>query len=96
MVTMAVLVAATAAIVGLALGGMPSRSGDGSPAITGPTGDLAGQTAAAHVHVVQPGESLWSIVRSSGVSGDPRPVVDHLEAELDHQPLQVGQRLVLP
>jgi hypothetical protein len=39
---------------------------------------------------------LWSIVRSSGVRGDPRPIVDRLDAELHHQPLQVGERLVLP
>lgn len=95
-VTLAVLVAATAVIVGLVLCGPLSGPGDGSLTVTGPTGDLTMQTAGANVHIVQPGETLWSIVRSSGVSGDPRPVIDRLEAQLNHQPLQAGQRLVMP
>jgi hypothetical protein len=93
---MAVLVAATAFIAGLVLWGPLSGPGDGPLAITGPTGDLPMQTAAAQIHIVQPGETLWSIVRSSGVTGDPRPVVDRLESQLHHHPLQAGQRLVMP
>jgi hypothetical protein len=96
MVTMTVLVAATAFIVGLVLCGPLGRSGDGSLTITGPSGNLPVQTAAAHIHIVQPGETLWSIVEASGVTGDPRPVVDRLESELHHRPLQAGQRLVMP
>src|SRR6202043_2214186 len=61
MVTMIVLVAATAFIVGLVLYGPLGRPGDGPLTITGPTGDVPIQPAATHVHVVQPGETLWSI-----------------------------------
>jgi hypothetical protein len=96
MVALAVLVAATAVIAGLVLGGAPRGSGEGPLAITGPTGELAVQPAVAHVYVVRPGDTIWSIVEANGVRGDPRPVVDRLEAEVKHQPLQVGQRLVLP
>ena len=66
----------------------------GSPSTVGTPG--ASVVSVAHVHVVQPGETLWSIVRDSGVRGDPRPVVDRLEARLGGQPLQVGQRIDLP
>ena len=96
LVALAVLVAATTVIVGLVLRGPLRGSGDGPLAVTGPTGDLAMQPVVARVHIVQPGETIWSIVQSSGVRGDPRPVVDRLESELNHDPLQVGQRLVLP
>jgi LysM repeat protein len=94
MVTLAVLVAATAVTVGFVLCGPLSGLGDGPPAVTGPTGGLPMQVA--NVHVVQPGETLWSIVRSSGVTGDPRPVIDRLEGQLHHRPLQAGQSLVMP
>jgi hypothetical protein len=94
MVASAVLVAATAA-AGPILSGRLAGSG-GGPLTTAGSGGAPTAPAAVHVHVVQPGESLWSIVRSSGARGDPRPIVDRLETEVDHQPLQVGERLVLP
>ena len=52
--------------------------------------------ARTNVRVVEPGDSLWSIVRASGVTGDPRPVVDRLEHQLGGRPLQIGQRVVVP
>jgi hypothetical protein len=96
MVVVAVLVVATTVMVGLLLRGPLRGPGDGPLAVTGSTGDLVMQPAAARVHIVQPGETIWSIVESSGVRGDPRPVVDRLESEVNHRPLQVGQRLILP
>jgi hypothetical protein len=94
MAAWAVLVAATVA-AGLVLRGPLAGSGGGPLAAAGSDGVPSGQ-AAVRVHVVQPGETLWSIVRSSGLRGDPRPIIDRLESETDHRPLQVGQRLVLP
>jgi hypothetical protein len=92
---MAALVAAAAVGV-LVLRGPLAGSG-GGPLTTAESGsDLAVRPAAARVHVVQPGETLWSIVRSSGVKGDPRPIVDRLASQVHHRPLQAGDRLVLP
>ena len=56
---------------------------DGGPPAT--VGTPAAGPPVAHVHIVQPGETLWSIVRDSGRTGDPRPVVDRLEARLGGQ-----------
>jgi LysM repeat protein len=48
------------------------------------------------IYIVQPGDTLWSIVAASGYRGDIRAVVDQLSAAQHGQPLQVGQRIVLP
>ena len=47
-------------------------------------------------HVVQPGDTLWSIARELVPEGDVRPVVDSLAAHRDGRPLQVGERITLP
>ncbi|MDP9075481.1 MAG: LysM peptidoglycan-binding domain-containing protein, partial [Actinomycetota bacterium] len=73
-----------------------ARSGGGALTTTGSAGVARMQPVAAHVHVVRPGETLWSIVRDSGIAGDPRPVVDQLARQAGDRPLQVGQRVVLP
>jgi len=58
----------------------------------------AGRTApaAAHVCVVQPGDTLWGIARHLDPNGDPRPLVDTLAREVHGRPLQVGQQLSVP
>jgi len=75
-----------------------SLAGPGGGALTtaGSAGATSMQPAAARVHVVQPGETLWSIAQAEGVTGDPRPVVDQLARQVGDRPLSVGQRLVLP
>ena len=60
------------------------------------TGAATGIPAAAHVWVVRPGDTLWSIALRSGARGDIRPVVDRLAAQTGGRPLQVGQRVLLP
>jgi LysM domain len=52
--------------------------------------------AAGKVYVVQPGDSLWSIVQATAPAGDPRPAVDRLARQLDGRPLFPGQRIVVP
>lgn len=69
------------------------RPGNGPLAVpgAGPT-----QVVAAHVWVVQPGETVWGIAHQLQPKGDIRPLVDAIEGQLHHQPLQIGQHLQLP
>jgi len=53
-------------------------------------------TSAPAVHVVQPGETLWSIAHGLGGGGDVRVVVDRMRDLNGRAPLTVGQRLQLP
>ena len=53
-------------------------------------------TVAAHLWVVQPGDTLWAIARRLDPNGDIRPLVDALSREVHGRPLQVGQQIVLP
>jgi len=87
--TVAVMLAAT---LRLALAG----PGGGALTTSGSSGAWRSEPIVARVYVVQPGDTLWSIVRSTGVQGDPRPMVDRLAGQLGGRPLQIGQRLVLP
>ena len=89
-VVAAVLVAAAA--LRFALAGL----GGGALTTSGSSGAAPATAGAAHAYVVQPGDTLWSIVRASGRRGDPRPEVDRLALQLQGRPLQVGQRLRLP
>lgn len=52
--------------------------------------------AAGSVYVVQPGDTLWTLARRAQPTGDLRPLVGRLAAAQDGQPLQAGQRIVLP
>ena len=66
-------------------------------AVSAPGSSSAGRPAASvvggPVHVVQPGDTLWSIARSLHPHGDIRVVVDRLEARLGGATLQPGQRV---
>jgi LysM repeat protein len=89
----AVLMAAGATRLALA------GPGGGALTTTGSSGAATSAAAAlepAHVYVVQPGDTLWSIVRATTGKTDPRPEVDRLTRQLDGRPLQPGQHLVLP
>lgn len=48
------------------------------------------------VHVVQPGDTLWSIARNVQPDGDVRPLVDRLMAVNGGAALEVGERIVVP
>lgn len=86
-----------ALLAGAGRAAAPAGSPGGGPltAAGRPVG-ASPRPVAANVWVVRPGDTLWSIVVDSGVSGDPRPVVDRLEAQLGGKPLQPGERLILP
>jgi hypothetical protein len=90
-----VLLAAAVAVLAVGVGIVLAGLGGGPLTTTGSSGGPA-MPAAAKIHVVEPGDTLWSIVRASGVRGDPRAVVDQLQQELGDRPLQVGQRVPIP
>ena len=71
-----------------AVGGGPLTPAD---APTAP----AMRTVAAHVYVVQQGDTLWSIAHRLQPTGDVRPLVDRLAAAHGHGPLRPGERLPL-
>ena len=77
-----------------ALGGGPLTASERGS--TPATATLRMAPVAQTTHVVEPGDTLWSIARQLAPEGDVRPVVDALAAHRDGRPLQVGERIVLP
>ncbi len=72
-------------------------AGPGGGALTTPgSSGAAPAPVAGKVYVVQPGDSLWSVVRAVGPAGDPRPAVDRLVRQLHGRPLMPGERIVVP
>jgi hypothetical protein len=53
-------------------------------------------TAAAHVWVVEPGDTLWGIAEHLEPGTDVRPLVDSLSRQVHGRPLQAGERLLVP
>jgi len=71
-----------------ALGGRPVPA---SPSAT--AGSAGGGTA----YVVQPGDTLWSIAsQADGGTGNPRPLVEALAAQLGTTTVVPGQRIEIP
>jgi hypothetical protein len=54
------------------------------------------RTANGYVYTVQPGDSVWSIATELDPSGDPRPVVAKIDAELGGTSIVPGEHIVLP
>ena len=92
----AVLVLSAIAVCGTLLGA-GSLAGAGQ-ATELPTAVVppAAAPSPARVHVVQPGDTLWSVARSLQPEGDVRPLVARLRGASGGGPLVPGQRLRLP
>jgi len=58
--------------------------------------DAAPPTGPAIVHIVQPGDTLWSIAADIDTDDDPRDTVDRLADLHGGVAIEVGTRLVLP
>ncbi|MGA2520805.1 MAG: LysM domain-containing protein [Acidimicrobiales bacterium] len=72
-------------------------SGAGGHSLATPGSALAGDPVTAHAaYVVQPGDTLWSIAVRLDPTGDPRPVVAQLAAEVGGDSVVPGERVVLP
>jgi Tfp pilus assembly protein FimV len=84
---------ASAALAGLA-GGSPSTAGGPSPTSADASG--AAGVAALPTHVVQPGDTLWSIAADVAPDTDVRVTVDRIVALNGSSPIVAGQELVLP
>ena len=69
-------------------GGGVAEEGGGDPA--------AVSLEAGAVHVVEPGDTYWSIAGALDTDGDITGTVDALSAANGGRALQVGDRLVLP
>ena len=59
-----------------------------------PVAGRGARSSAATRHVVQPGDTLWSVAERFAPGDDPRPVVDALAAERGSGPLVPGEVLV--
>jgi nucleoid-associated protein YgaU len=89
LVAAVVAVALVAALYLLAGSALAGTAGGGTPSAA------AGATSPA-THVVQPGDTLWTIAAAAAPDVDVRITVDRI-AELNGRgPLVVGQRLLLP
>jgi nucleoid-associated protein YgaU len=100
-----VLAAVLGSLAVAALAGMRDRSGTVSldsagPSIARPARpadvDAPTRPVAAEVHVVQPGDTLWTIARAFQPTGDVRPLVAELSKAMGNHPLQPGQRVTRP
>jgi len=84
-----VAVAAVGTLLGAgSLAGAEQATEPGSPR-------LVAQGVDAPSHVVQPGETLWSLARRLQPEGDVRPLVARLRAAAGGGPLVPGQRIRL-
>lgn len=82
------------AAIGFLLGaGSLTGAGQASPLPQPAPADAA--PVAAFIHIVQPGDTLWSLARRIQPNGDVRPLVARLRAVSGGGPLQPGQLLRL-
>ncbi|HZD65898.1 MAG TPA: LysM domain-containing protein [Acidimicrobiales bacterium] len=68
--------------LGVGPGSRPSQPGVGA--------------SGGRVYVVRAGDTVWGVATRLDPGGDPRPLVDRLEAQVPGGVLRAGQRLVLP
>ncbi len=88
-VAAAVLVLVTVVTLLLANAVVARSAGGGTPV-------PAAGTSSSAVHVVQPGDTLWSVAADLAPGRDVRITVDQLRELNGGAPLVVGQRLLLP
>jgi nucleoid-associated protein YgaU len=79
----------------LALATMASRLGREPHVASEPTSQRV-QLVDNKVHVVQPGDTLWTIARRAQPTGDVRPLVQYLAELRRGAALQVGEKISVP
>lgn len=84
------------AALGVLLGaGSLAGAGQAPPSSPGSSTPVEIRAVAASTHVVQPGDTLWSLARRIQPEGDVRPLVARLRAASGPGPLLPGQPLRL-
>ena len=76
------------AVLALPLGG----SGGGSHT----AGSAAAAIAAGTTYTVESGDTLWSIAQRVDPSGDPRPLVERMAAEIGTYQVVPGEHVAIP
>jgi hypothetical protein len=92
-----VALSSAVATLGLFVGvwlGAGALSGANSPSLQVLTGSV--KTTSGYLYTVQPGDTIWSVATRLSPSGDPRPIVDQLEAEVGGSALLPGTHLLVP
>ena len=79
----------------LALATTASRLGREPHVASEPTSQPV-QLVGNRVHVVQPGDTLWTIARRTQPTGDVRPLVQYLAEKRHGAALQVGEKIAVP
>ena len=93
LVSLSTAVATVGALVGLWLGaGAVSTLHSSSLRVL--PGTVA--TTGGYLYTVQSGDTIWSVASRIVTSGDPRPIVDRLEAEVGSTNLVPGTKLLVP
>jgi hypothetical protein len=93
----AVVLLVGAISTGFAGGGHPSSTAGASSPTSAAAASAAGVAApVGQVHIVQPGDTLWSIAAAVAPHSDVRRTVDRLVAANGDGPLTVGQHLRIP
>lgn len=93
----AVALLSAVATVGLFVGvwlGAGALSTANSPTLQVLPGSV--KSAGGYLYTVQPGDTIWSVASRLTTAGDPRPIVDQLEAEVGGTALQAGTNLLVP
>ncbi len=83
------------AVLGLCVLGLALPLG-GTGGHSHATGSTPAGNPNAVAYTVQPGDSLWSIAARVEPSGDPRPLVAKLAAELGSDTVQPGEQITIP
>ena len=91
----AVLVMSAIAVCGTLLGAGSLAGAGQATEPPAPVVTAAATPSPARVHIVQPGDTLWSVARGLQPDGDVRPLVARLRAASGGGPLVPGQRLRL-
>ena len=83
------------AMMGLALGLLALPLG-GSGGASHPTGSVSAAQLHSGTYTVRAGDTLWSIAQRVDPTGDPRPVVSRLAAQLGTDSVVPGEQVTIP